>query len=81
VSISRGSVLNLRRLLIEVISIRTVERITKLHCHTILRLLVLAEERCIVLVDTRMHNLQCKRIQADEIWSFIAKKGVQRESR
>src|SRR5581483_3449220 len=62
------------QLLIEGTSVRTVERITQLHRDTILRLLVLAGERCIALMDTRMRNLQCKRIQADEIWSFIAKK-------
>lgn len=62
------------QLLIEGTSVRTVERITRLHRDTILRLLVLAGERCIALMDTRMRNLQCKRIQADELWSFIAKK-------
>jgi IS1 family transposase len=62
------------QLLIEGTSVRTVERITDLHRDTILRLLVLAGERCIALMDTRMRNLQCKRIQADEIWSFVGKK-------
>lgn len=62
------------QLLIEGTSIRSTERITQLHRDTILRLLVLAGERCIALMDTRMRNLQCKRIQADEIWSFIGKK-------
>ena len=62
------------QLLIEGTSVRTVERITKLHRDTILRLLVLAGERCIALMDTHMRNLQCKRIQADEIWSFVGKK-------
>jgi IS1 family transposase/transposase-like protein len=62
------------QLLIEGTSVRTVERITGLHRDTILRLLVLAGERCIALMDTQMRNLQCNRIQADEIWSFVAKK-------
>src|SRR5664279_5280751 len=62
------------QLLIEGTSIRSTERITKLHRDTIIRLLVLAGERCISLMDTKMRNLRCKRIQADEIWSFIAKK-------
>jgi IS1 family transposase len=62
------------QLLIEGTSVRTVERITQLHRDTILRLLVLAGERCIALMDTKMRNLRCKRIQADEIWSFIGKK-------
>src|SRR5271157_3938704 len=62
------------QLLIEGTSVRSVERITQLHRDTILRLLVLAGERCIALMDTKMRNLQCKRIQADEIWSFVGKK-------
>src|SRR5947209_15254496 len=39
------------QLLIEGTSVRTVERITQLHRDTILRLLVLAGERCIALMD------------------------------
>jgi len=62
------------QLLIEGTSVRTVERITGLHRDTILRLLVLAGERCIALIDTTMRNLHCEYIRADEIWSFVAKK-------
>src|ERR1017187_7178631 len=62
------------QLLIEGTSVRSAERITGLHRDTILRLLVLAGERCIALMDSQMQNLQCKRIQADEIWSFVGKK-------
>jgi len=62
------------QLLIEGTSVRTVERITQLHRDTILRLLVLAGERCIALMDTKMRNLRCEKIQADEIWSFVGKK-------
>src|SRR6202035_2340807 len=49
------------QLLIEGTSIRSTERITGLHRDTILRLLVLAGERCIRLMDAKMQNLQCKR--------------------
>ena len=73
-TVPEGKALLAIQLLIEGTSVRTVERITKLHRDTILRLLVLAGERCIALMDTRMRNLQCKRIQADEIWSFVGKK-------
>lgn len=62
------------QLLIEGTSVRTVERITQMHRDTILRLLVLAGERCIALTDTQMRNLRCQRIQPDEIWSFVGKK-------
>jgi IS1 family transposase/transposase-like protein len=73
-TVPEGKALLAIQLLIEGTSVRTVERVTKLHRDTILRLLVLAGERCIALMDTRMRNLQCKRIQADEIWSFVGKK-------
>ena len=62
------------QLLIEGTSVRSVERVTQLHRDTILRLLVLAGERCIALMDTQMRNLRCQRIQSDEIWSFVTKK-------
>src|SRR6266540_2595408 len=62
------------QLLIEGTSIRSAERITGIHRDTIIRLLVLAGERCLALMDARMRDLQCKRIQSDEIWSFVAKK-------
>jgi len=62
------------QLLIEGTSVRTVERITQLHRDTILRLLVLAGERCIALMDAQMRNLRCEHIQSDEIWTFVGKK-------
>ncbi|MGC2694348.1 MAG: DDE-type integrase/transposase/recombinase [Candidatus Angelobacter sp.] len=73
-TVPEGKALLAIQLLIEGTSIRSTERITQLHRDTILRLLVLAGERCVALMDTKMRNLQCKRIQADEIWSFIGKK-------
>jgi IS1 family transposase/transposase-like protein len=62
------------QLLIEGTSIRGTERITQLHRDTIIRLLVLAGERCIKLMDARMRKLSCEHIQSDEIWTFVAKK-------
>jgi IS1 family transposase len=62
------------QLLIEGTSVRSAERITGLHRDTIIRLLVLAGERCIALMDTKMRNLPCNRIQSDEIWTFVGKK-------
>ncbi len=62
------------QLLIEGTSIRSIERVTGLHRDTILRLLVLAGERCIALMESRMRNLRCEHIQSDEIWTFVAKK-------
>jgi transposase-like protein/IS1 family transposase len=62
------------QLLIEGTSIRATERITGLHRDTIMRVLVLAGERCVALMDTQMRNLSCEHVQADEIWTFVGKK-------
>jgi hypothetical protein len=39
-----------------------------------MRLLVLAGQGCEKLMDERMRQLPCKRIQCDEIWTFVMKK-------
>ena len=62
------------RLLLEGNSIRSTERITELDRNTIMRLLVLAGERCGALLDLRMRDIRAKYIQADEIWTFVSKK-------
>jgi len=72
--VPEGKALLAIQLLIEGTSVRTVERITQLHRDTILRLLILAGERCIALMDTRMRGLRCEHIQRDEIWTFVGKK-------
>ena len=55
------------QLLIEGTSIRSAERITGLHRDTIMRVLVLAGERCAQLMDERMRNLRLEHVQSDEI--------------
>jgi transposase-like protein/IS1 family transposase len=62
------------QLLVEGTSIRSIERVTQVHRDTILRLLVLAGERCARLLDEKMRGLKCNFIQSDEIWTFCFKK-------
>ncbi len=62
------------QLLLEGTSIRSAERITQLHRDTIMRLLILAGERCEKVMDEKMRNLRCQRIEADEAWGFVGKK-------
>jgi IS1 family transposase len=62
------------QLLLEGTSIRSVERVTQLHRDTIMRLLILAGERCEKVMDKWMRNLRCQRLQADELWGFVGKK-------
>jgi hypothetical protein len=62
------------QLLLEGNSIRSTERITNLDRNTIMSLLVRAGERCADLMDSKMRNLPCTRLEFDEIWGFVGKK-------
>jgi transposase-like protein/IS1 family transposase len=62
------------QLLLEGNSIRSTERITNLDRNTIMSLLVRAGERCAAVMDEKMRNLSCARLEFDEIWGFVAKK-------
>jgi IS1 family transposase len=55
-------------------SIRSIERITGIHRDTIMRLGVRVGEACKKLMDEKMRNIPCKRIEVDEVWGFIGKK-------
>ena len=62
------------KLLLEGMSVRSVERVTGVHRDTILRLLVLAGERCDALMLSKVKNLSVKDVEVDEIWGFVGKK-------
>lgn len=53
--------------LLEGCSIRSTERLTGLNRNTIMRLLVIAGQQCDKLMNERMRNLPCLRIQSDEL--------------
>lgn len=55
-------------------SVRATERIVSVHRDTILRLMVKVGNGCERLMDQKMRNLKCKRIQLDELWCTIGKK-------
>jgi transposase-like protein/IS1 family transposase len=61
-------------LLLEGMSVRSCERITGVHRDTILKLLVLAGNRCEKIMGTRIVNVPVKDVECDEIWGFIQKK-------
>ena len=61
-------------LLLEGCSVNTTQRLTGVHHTTILKLLVLAGEKCEHLIAKKVVNVPVKDIQADEIWSFVGKK-------
>ena len=62
------------RMLLEGNSIRSVGRLTDLHRDTIMRLLVLAGERCEKVMGRRIRNLKVQDVELDECWSFIQMK-------
>ena len=62
------------RLLLEGNSVSSVERITEIHHATILKLLVLAGEKCERIMAQKVRNVEVRDVEADEVWSFIGKK-------
>jgi IS1 family transposase len=55
-------------------SIRSIERITGVHRDTIMRLGVKVGQGCTALMDAKMRDLSCNRLEMDEIWGFVGKK-------
>jgi IS1 family transposase len=55
-------------------SIRSIERITGVHRDTIMRLGVRVGKGCTALLDAKMRNLDCQRLEMDELWGFVGKK-------
>jgi IS1 family transposase len=60
--------------LVEGNSIRSTERMTDTHRDTIMRLMVEVGTGCATLADEQMRDLDCRRIQCDEIWTFCRMK-------
>jgi hypothetical protein len=61
-------------LLCEGSSIRSIERITGVHRDTIMRLGIRMGEGCRKIMDERFRGLNCRVIQLDETWGFVAMK-------
>jgi len=55
-------------------SIRSIERTTGVHRDTIMRLGVKVGKGCTALMDAKMRNLDCHRLEMDEIWGYVGKK-------
>ena len=62
------------RLFVEGCSVRSIERVTGVHRDTILRVLVLAGERCERLLADTIQNLQVRDVEADEMWGYVGMK-------
>lgn len=62
-------------LLCEGQSIRAVTRVTGVSKNTVTKLLIDAGKACMVYHDAQVRNVEAKRIQVDEIWTFTWAKG------
>jgi IS1 family transposase len=60
--------------LVEGCSIRSTERMTGVNRETVGTLLLRAGHGCAELLDARMRDLNCTRLEIDELWAFVAKK-------
>ena len=61
--------------LVEGCSLRATARMTGVAKDTVVRVLVQAGQVCSDYQDRAMHDLPCRRLEADEIWSFVYAKG------
>jgi IS1 family transposase len=57
--------------LVEGNSLRATSRMTSVHRTTVMKLLADLGEACSKFQDITFRNLNCKRVQCDEIWSFV----------
>lgn len=57
--------------LVEGVSIRSIVRMTGISKNTVVKLLEDIGNACAIYQDKVFRNLTCKRIECDEIWSFV----------
>ncbi len=60
--------------LVEGNSLRSITRMTGVHRTTVMKLLADLGRACSIYQDRAFRGLTCKRIQCDEIWSFVGAK-------
>ena len=60
--------------LVEGMSLRAASRLADCSINTVTRLLVDVGMACMAYQDATLRNLPCKRVQCDEIWSFVGAK-------
>jgi IS1 family transposase len=58
-------------LLVEGCSIRSIQRITGVDQNTIMKILILAGDRCQRLLESKCRNIPVSDVQCDEIWGFV----------
>lgn len=63
--------------LVEGNSIRSIERMTGVHRDTIMRLQASVGQACARFLDDKIRSVKTKRVQVDEIWTFVFVKEAQ----
>lgn len=58
-------------MLTEGVSMRSISRLCDVSINTVAKLLEQAGEACLALHDEKVRGVQAKRVQCDEIWSFV----------
>jgi len=61
-------------MLCEGASMRSVSRLADVSINTVTKLLIQAGEACEAFHDERVRNVKARRVQCDEIWSFVGSK-------
>lgn len=61
-------------LLVEGMSVRSIQRVTGVHRDTVLDLLVQVGEKCEQLLDEKVRKVKVSDIQLDEIWAYVEMK-------
>ncbi len=67
-------------LLVEGCSIRSIQRLTGIDQNTIMKILVLAGDRCQRLLESKCQGVPVSDVQCDEIWGFVGCKGKNNET-
>jgi len=62
------------QMMVEGVSVRAISRRTGASKNTIVKLLADAGQACVKYQDANLRGLTCKRLQVDEIWSFVCAK-------
>lgn len=62
------------KLMLEGMSVRSIQRITGVHQQTVLDLLVIAGEKCERIMNQKIKGIAVKDVEADEIWGFVKMK-------
>jgi IS1 family transposase len=69
--LSREKRIQVLHALMEGNSLRAASRLADVSFNTVLRLFADAGRACSDFQDSKLRNLKCKRLQLDEIWSFV----------